>query len=190
MLSSKKILLVLVLLILSGCISDKMAAKFLPTVANAGNFKYGGWIVADLKLKQGTSESNLVSGELIAINYHQLFILDTSNMHIIPDSIITSATLYMYKTQPGVFAVITILTFLPNLIAAIAVPEHAGFFIGIGCIPLITGMIFAAAEGGTKRNQLIFPARNSLSELNKYARFPQGIPAEMDISQLKLPPMK
>jgi len=51
-------------------------------------------------------------------------------------------------------------------------------------------MIFTATEGGTKRNQLVFPARNSLSELNKYARFPQGIPAGMDINQLELPPLK
>ena len=190
MLNSKKILAILLIFIQSGCITDKMAAKFLPTVANAGNFKYGGWIIADLKAKQDNDKSNRVSGELISINYHQVFILDTTQMHIIPDSIISTATLYMYKTQPGVFASLTILAFLPNLIAAIAVPEYAGYFLGLGVIPLMTGIIFTATEGGTKRNQLIFPARNSLYEFNKYARFPQGIPPEIELSQLELPSMK
>jgi hypothetical protein len=184
---NKAITFVLIMFILSGCITDKMAVKFLPTVSKAGNFKYGGWIIAELKNNNDPNKPEKVSGELIAHGYHQLFILDSLQMHVIHDSIVNEATLYMYKTQPGVFTVMTLIGIMPNIIAAIALPEYAGSFLALGIVPLATGIIFISTEAATKRNQLIFPKKNTLDDFNKFSRFPQGLPSGIDLKQLKLP---
>ena len=84
----------------------------------------------------------------------------------------------------------TLIGVLPNLIAAIAFPEYAGQFLLLGIIPLVTGTVFTITEVATKRNQLIFPQKNSLEQFLKFSRFPQGIPPGLDINQLKLPKVK
>jgi hypothetical protein len=190
MLKSKKISIILILIALSGCASEKIANDYLPTVFNASKFTYGGWIVVELKEKKDQIPGNTISGELITLQGHQLFILDTRQMNVITDSSVHKARLYIYKKQTGVFVVLTIIGFLPNVIAAIAFPENAIYFLAIGLVPLVLGTIFISTEAGNKRNQLIFPKKNSLDEFIKFSRFPQGIPQGLDIYQLKLPEPK
>jgi len=190
MLKIKKISLILIVIALSGCAPGRVANKYLPTVSNAGRFPFGGWIVAELKGKKDLKPFDKVSGELISIQDNKLFILDTQKMNVIPDSSLYQARLYMYKKQPAVFAILTIAGILPNVIAAFALPEYAGYFLALGIAPLVVGTVFTVSEGANKRNQLIFPQINSLEQFNKFSRFPQGIPPGLDIYQLKLPELK
>jgi hypothetical protein len=111
-------------------------------------------------------------------------------MNVIPDSSVHAAKLYMYKTQAGVFAILTIIGIIPGVIAAIAMPENATFFLMMGILPLVSGTVFTVTEATTRRNQLIFPEKNSLEDFIKFSRFPQGIPPGLDIQQLKLPELK
>jgi hypothetical protein len=190
MLKIKQISFILVILALSGCAPGRVANKYLPTVLNSGKFMYGGWIVVEIKEGKQPKPSGTVSGELISLKDHQLFVLDTAKMNIIPDSCIYRAKLYIYKKQPEIFIILTLIGILPNVIAAIAVPEYAGQFLAMGLVPLLIGTIFTVQEGANKRNQLIYPRVNSLEQFNKFSRFPQGIPPGLDIDHLKLPELK
>ncbi|MEI7980675.1 MAG: hypothetical protein WCI71_03420, partial [Bacteroidota bacterium] len=115
MLKIKKIALILVIIALSGCSYERVANKYLPTVFNAGKYTYGGWIVAELKGKNAFIPPDTVSGELISLADHKLYILGTEKMYVIPDSAVYKAWLYMYKKQPGIFAILTLIGVLPNL---------------------------------------------------------------------------
>jgi len=175
---------------LAGCLPDRLAYKYLPTAYNAGKFIRGGWIVVELKQKKDLTPDDIVSGELVSFQDHKLFILGTRQMNVIPDSSVHAAKLYMYKTQAGVFAILTIIGIIPGVIAAIAMPENATFFLMMGILPLVSGTVFTVTEATTRRNQLIFPEKNSLEDFIKFSRFPQGIPPGLDIQQLKLPELK
>jgi hypothetical protein len=190
MLKIKKTLLILALITLTGCESEWMASRYLPTVSKAGKFPYGGWVVAELYGQDSLVPGNSVSGELISLRDHKIYILGPRQMFVIPDSSVYKATLYMYKKQPGVFAAITFIGVLPNVIAALAYPEYAAEFLVLGIAPLVTGTIFTMSEALSTRNQLIYPKRNTLEEFVKFSRFPQGIPLGQDIYQLKLPEVK
>jgi len=187
MLKIKKISLILVILALSGCTSEWVANKYLPTVFKAGKYPNGGWIVAEVRDKNGLVSFDTVAGELISFQDHKLYILGIQKMNVIPDTSVYRARLYMYKKQPGVFALVTLFGILPNFIAAIALPEYAGQFLALGIVPLVIGTTFTVTELATNRNQLIFPQRNTLEDFIKFSRFPQGLPSELNIHQLKLP---
>ena len=174
---------------LSGCASERTVNQRLPTVSQSGKYPFGGWVIAVYE-KQGFAPNDTVSGELISYQDHKLYILGFQQMNVISDSSVTEATLYMYKKQPGIFAILTILGILPNLIAAIALPEYAPQFLVLAIIPLVSGSIFTITESTTKRNLLIFPKKNTLDQFVKFSRFPQGIPPGLDINQLKLPERK
>jgi hypothetical protein len=189
MLKTKKIVLFLVLVTLSGCAAERMADKHLPTVSQSVNFPYGGWVSAELK-QTNDARPGLIEGEMIAFQDHRLYILGTEKMQIIPDTSVHRATLYMYKKQPWIFAILTAVGILPNLIAAIAYPEYAAQFLVLGILPLVSGTVFTVTEATSGRNQMIFPDKNSIEDFVKFSRFPQGIPAGVDIEQLKLPEVK
>ena len=187
MLKIKYIISILALIYLSGCALDRAALDHLPTISKAGKFPYGGWIVAEYEMQDQYSALATASGELIAYQDYKLYILDSLQLHVIPSTAVNNATLYIYKTQPGLFAAFGILFTLPSIIGAIAFPEYAGEFLLLGIVPFVTGTIFTVREATIKRNQLIYPLENSLNEFVKFARFPQGIPEGMDVGQLKLP---
>jgi hypothetical protein len=185
----KAIFLILVVISLSGCEPGQEARQYLPTVMNSGVFTNGGWIVAELTGNTSVF-TDKVSGELIAIQDHQLFILTPQKLYVIPDADVFRATLYMYKKQPWIFAALTFIGILPNLVAAILVPEYAGQLLAIGIVQLVIGSVFTVTEAATRQNQLIFPMKNSLNDFVKFSRFPQGIPPGLDLNQLKLPESK
>jgi hypothetical protein len=185
-----KILLLLVFVLASGCATEMEGYRYLPTVNNAGKNTYGGWIVATVVSNEGVFRSETVAGELISAKDHVFYILDPSKMHIIPESRISEATLYLYRKQPGIFAIITIIGVLPNIIAAFVYPEYSDQFLALGIPALIFGLTFTFTEAANTRNQLRYPEKIMLNQFGTYARFPQGIPAGLDTSQLKLPYVK
>jgi hypothetical protein len=172
----KYISLILILLALPGCTLDKAGTRHLPTIGQLADYPYGGWIQVNY---QGVEESSALlslSGELITCQDDALFVLDSLGMHVIPFTSVHQATLYIYKTQPGVFAAVAVIFMIPNIVAAIVFPEYAGQFLALAIVPFVTGTIFTATEVSTKRNRLFYPERNPLNEFVKFARFPQGMP--------------
>jgi hypothetical protein len=84
----------------------------------------------------------------------------------------------------GQFAAVTGLLYLPDMIASV-VSDMPGFLIP-GAPWIITGSILTIAEGSNHSNILNFPGFCSLEELNKFARFPQGMPPDFDKTRIHL----
>jgi hypothetical protein len=180
----KNIIALLALLMPSGCALDYAARMHLPTISQAGHFPYGGWVIAEYHMAAADSLLTTVSGELLAYHEDQLFILDSLQMVVIPAGSLHNATLYFYKTQPMLFATMGLIFMMPNIIAAIAMPEYAGGFMALAIVPFVMGTVFTAREATTKKNRLIYPEPDSLYNFTKFSRFPQGMPEGIAIEDL------
>jgi hypothetical protein len=108
-------------------------------------------------------------------------------MTVIPDSLITKATLIMFRKNPSIFIITTLVMIIPNLIGAIAYPEYAGQFLALAILPLVNGTIFTIVGSTAAYNKLRYPKKDDLDDFAKYARFPQGMPEGVDADELKLP---
>lgn len=190
MLKIKTTGLILVFILFAGCSPEMEGYRYLPTLNNAGSYQYGGWMVATVTAEVSSEKPVIISGELISGTNHLYYILDRNKMHVVPENRISKATLYLYRKQPGVFAIITIIGIIPNVLASFAYPDYSSQFLSLGIPALVFGLIFTASEAGNTRNQLRFPEKIMLHQFAPYARFPQGIPPGLDINQLKLPYVK
>lgn len=174
-------------LLLTGCRSVQEAYQYTPSLSNSGTYLYGRWVVVNYTAAEDSAYIYTKSGELIAYNDKRLYVLDLVRMNIIPDSLITTATLFMYRKNPKAVIITTLVMIVPNFIGALAYPDYAPEFLALAVIPVINGIIFTSIEKGVPNNQLRYP-KQDLEEFTKFARFPQGIPEGLDIDRLELPP--
>ncbi len=158
--------------LLNSCATNYAPDGWLREPDEAAQTGYGGW--ADITLKN----DSLLSGELIAVYPDTLFIL--SNLKKMKaDSIRTSGRLYAipknkideiqvtyYDSQEGAIAVISVLGILSTV-------TH-GFWLSLSAPTwLLGGTTIAAVR--SEEPVIEYPDR-SWENLEKYARFPQGIP--------------
>lgn len=128
-----------------------------------------------------------ISGELIAIQSDTMYLLTTVHLEAIHLLNINEAVIYMYQRRPGLYAGLTGLLYIPDIIAAVAYDE-AGFLI-IGLPGLICGTVVTVLEANNL-NILKYPKNNNQYDLKKYSRFPQGMPKDIERSKLHLVGLK
>lgn len=182
----KLLLALLPVLLLTGCMSVQEAYRYTPSLSKSGTYLYGRWVVVNYTAAVDSAYIYTKSGELIAHKDSQMYVLDQVKMDVIPDSLITTATLFMYKKNPKAVVITTLVMIIPNFIGALAYPGYAAEFLALAVIPVINGIIFTSIEGGVPNNQLRYP-KNDLEEFTNFARFPQGIPEGLDVETLELP---
>ncbi|HLF33530.1 MAG TPA: hypothetical protein VI583_04805 [Cyclobacteriaceae bacterium] len=120
-------------------------------------------------------------GEFIGMENGRVVLLNNQQIIKIRSDQVKLAAVYTHNSSnPGKFTLITLISFLPNLIGAIAYPEYAGPFLRIGIFPLLLpGLIITLAESAKELSVKYYPVDIKYeSDLIKYARFPQGIPAD------------
>lgn len=177
----------LILLIITGCDSAKIPSYYLRSPKEAINGITGSWVEVTMIPTPGKAKSLGLSGELIAAQSDTLYILSDIKLSAISKNNIETACLYIFKNQGGKYALFTGLLLAPNIIGAVASGgEYAGGFLAMGIPMSITGIIITIMEGSSKSNRLIYPSRNSIEEFRKFARFPMGIPPELDKNELRL----
>ncbi len=185
---SKRINLILVLsgfiLFLSGCGTTFIPANYRHTPGGAKRAITGSWTEVKLKHTDITESETSLSGELIAIQSDTMYILTAMGLKDINTSNIAVADLYLFVNQAEKNATITGLLYIPDILAAIIIGEPAFLLLGVPWI--ITGTIISVVEGSAHLNKLNYPGKNQLSELKKFARFPQGLPSDIDKSRFHL----
>lgn len=181
----KTILLLTGLIIfLSGCSTVRIPASYRYSAQQLKREITGSWIHIKLNLRENTGQAPELSGELIAIQSDTIYVITPQGLKGVQVTRIDEADLYMFMNQPGMYAAITGLLSLPDLIAAVVL-DMPGFI--ILCAPwIVTAGIISIAEGTNHSNILNYPTFCSLEELNKFARFPQGIPAGIDKTRIHL----
>jgi hypothetical protein len=162
----KLILLVFVVIVISGCASH----KFLPEPENIGVNEYGAYI----RLNR-TGLLPDVFGELIAIDSSQLIILsrDSSACVTVPIEQIKSFNIkYARWSQYGwTIGVGAILPVVHGWYSFISLPVHYTV--------TIISTVSSRKTYGYNNKEI------SLDELRMFARFPQGLPPNVDIGLIK-----
>jgi len=156
-----------ILLVLTACMQTPGPGGWVPTIEKAKYEVYGAWTVVNQRESRN-------EGELIAAENSMIYLLTSEGLIQIPVSEITSLTIVPYKENKTA-ALVSILGFVSTL-------SHGGWLIISAPIWLISGILNArteSASGILNRDTI------NINELKKFARFPQGIPAGIDIQSLK-----
>jgi hypothetical protein len=172
------------ILFLSGCSSSKVPVSYSYNKRELRKEITGSWTEVKLNPTDTTGQKTAISGELIAIQSDTVYILTSMGLQGIHEYNINEAVVYMYRNQAGMYATITLLLYIPDIVAAIITGYP--YFLLIGLPWIVMGSTIALIETSNQSNLLNYPFGNQFQELKKFARFPQGIPPGIDKSRLHL----
>jgi hypothetical protein len=169
------------LIIFSGCQNGIIPVRYNVPPSKIGTIFTGSWM--EIIYYETETQQIQASGELIAINDDTVYVLTMSAFLQIDTGRIKKAVLYVFKPQVATGPVVGGLSFLPNIVGALAYSE--GYFLLIGAPVLISGTIFGLLE--IKGNSTLrYPEKNNFQEFKKFARFPQGLPPGLQTEKLHL----
>lgn len=177
----------LLVIVITGCKTANIPEAYDYKVSELQKNPFGCWVVISVNTTDSVPEIHSVAGELLSMNADSSFLLVADGVvsHI-GNRTIVSAKLYTHKNQSGTYLLTTGILYTPNVIGAIAYPDVAGEFLLLGIPVIIVGVIQAAIESSGKKNILDYPAKTKLNEFGKFARFPGGIPENIDLRLLYL----
>jgi hypothetical protein len=155
-----------------GCARSSAPKGWLPIASQARQEAFGGWI--EVKYGPGEEEKE-VKGELIAVEEDSLFALSEIGFVSIAAGDISRATLRAYDSKHGALATWT-------LLGTLSTASHGIILIASAPIWILWGSLTTAAASHAPEVKY---KEASWDELSKYARFPQGMPEELDRSHLK-----
>ncbi len=158
--------------LLGGCASNRAPKGWLPEAEQAQIQAFGAWIWVECEIDSSVLEAE---GEFIAETEDSVFVLTPDSLVAVATSRIVRVRLYTYDAKQGRLALWT-------TAGSLSTPSH-GFFL-ILSLPLwvLTGSISTAAQSRLPIEKL---PPQSWHELRKFARFPQGLPEQLDRSRLK-----
>lgn len=162
-------------LMLADCAGTIAPNHWLETPRVTQHEAYGSWA----RLETGTADMTHTEGELIAVTLDSIFILDTlCFLSGFSAQDVRNVHLQSFDSRHGLVAFWTVLGTLSTI-------SHGVVLIISAPVWIISGSIAAGAQSQTSHHHTV-PAR--WLSLGKYARFPQGLPPEIDRSRLKIKP--
>lgn len=174
------------------------ACQTTSTIPAAYNFKakevknnpYGCWTSMEIKPNQGLPQTETISGELLFMDADTIYLLvrDRNVRPVITGSIL-KAELVTHRNNSDSYLSTTAIFLILNVIGALVhTSEFGGGFLLIGIPVAAMGLLHTIIEGSSKRNMLLYPEKNTLENLSKFARYPAGRPINIDLHQLTLKP--
>ena len=158
------------LVTVTACFQTSAPKGWLPTAEEAQRDAYGAWI--KLEFSMG-AERNTVHGELIAAASDSVHVLTSDSLVVVSSASVTGGTLTAYDSQHGALRLWTILGGVSTL-------TH-------GFVLVLTAPVWAIAGSAATASASKAPRVESTdpSLLRMYARFPQGLPRELDVRSLR-----
>jgi hypothetical protein len=175
MLRISKFFIISFIVLLSNCSTVQAPRRSVPKLKGIETDAFGGWITLSLKGSQSS-----IAGELIAVDTDSIFVMRSDKIHLYSKTDISTARIILYNTGSNNFLAWTIL-------GSLATISNGGFLIITLPITLIMGITTTVAEA--KRINFYDYPNISWGELNKYARFPQGITSKININDIKPRPV-
>lgn len=161
---------VLMCLFFSGCATTQEPRGWLPDDTKVPTDPYGAWMEAN-------TNAGPVMGELIAVSLDTVFIANTS-LHGINKAEIQSARLSLYNAGD---------LWAAPLLGPLLTISNGWFLVFTAPMWIIGGSI--AASSRSYEPIIDYPAK-PLHEFVRYARFPQGLPADLDRSTITMKQVK
>lgn len=165
-------------ILLLGCAGSTAPSRWLPEADEAQRTAFGAW--AKVKYNPGDNKYMEVRGELIAFHSDTIFVLSSNALEGIPRWQIKSIDLTTFNPKHGVLGFWT-------LIGSLSTASHGYYMVLSLPVWLLTGISSAAGQSRTAHEK--YPGQN-WHELNKFARFPAGLPPQLDRSTLSMKPVR
>ena len=137
---------------------------------------YGGWIDIKLVSSSDSVEEKSFQGELIAVEVDSVYILQLDKVQGLAISEVKSAKIIIFNTSMNGYG---IWTFLASLLTL----SNGAYAVLTLPVTLITGIATTIGEAN-RINYIDYP-QNDVSELRKFARFPQGMPKDINMATLR-----
>lgn len=167
---NKRLLMILTSFLLSGCATIHAPPGWLPeNAAQLRTEAFGSWIVVHHSKKAAMDQQT--KGELIAVSQDSLFVLNSYALHPIALSNITRARLVEYKPHTGELSGWIFL-------GALSTISH-GFWLAI-TTPVLWILGGTLAESSRSFDPILDYPGHSLSSFRAFARFPQGLPKNIN----------
>lgn len=175
--------LIIFLVFLSGCHSLKIPSSYRPDLAQVGSGVKGSWVTIRLQPATAGDLKSEITGELIGFEADTLFLLTKDSMARVQKAIIEKAELFIFKKPIMKYVGLTVLFLIPAAIGIISVPGEPFFVFTYA--PLITGFASILFEVIFAKDRLRYPKPNAIEDFRPFSRFPQGIPASVNVSGMK-----
>ena len=157
------------LLLLTGCAHSTAPKDWLPRAVDAAQEAHGGWILLRLA---GDSQEH--EGELIAIGPDSLFVLESDGCRGYAHAQVRHAVLTGYDSEAGRLAGWTVMG------SVLTLSHGYGLVISLP-LWILVGTASTISQSTAGR---VSVTPTSWEEARKYARFPQGLPEELDRASL------
>lgn len=166
----QKIFLICIIFIASGCASIYTPPrKWLEQPVKLQTNTYGGWIIIESR------DDRWFTGELIAVSTDSIFIA-SERLLSIAKSDVTSARLIAYKSNSGMMGTLVLLGTLSTYFNGIFIVYTFPMWIIGGSIILIRRLC----------EPIIDYPKHKWDSFAKFARYPQGLPIDIDRSQIRI----
>jgi len=183
---SERIRIILIIwscfLIIAGCSSKDVPNAYHYSALKSQWMITGNWTKISI-IERETEIPNEYSGELIAVDLRKLYILSDSGIISFRTSEINSAVIYIFRSPKQ--HLLGYVSLIPNFIGALESPEHAQYFVFMG-LPLLVTSITLHVMNSHSRAKIKYPEDVTINDIAKYARFPAGLPTDLDLSALHL----
>ena len=164
--------------LLAACATNTAPRGFLPAPVESQLTAYGGWI--ELAYGSGRRPSR-VEGELLAVQGggDSLYILTARGAIAVATSTVRKAKLTGYDSQSGQLGTWTFL-------GVLSTASH-GFVLVISApVWILSGSLASASQ--SHQPESVYP-KVGWDAIRRYARFPQGLPAGIDLTVLRAKPL-
>jgi hypothetical protein len=161
---------------ISSCMATPGPKGWLPSPKEALSDTFGAWMIVEYSSEAGNKTAE---GEFIALEKYQIYLLTGYGLETISTINVQHVTLAVYKEE-RIARTWTLLGFLSTA-------SHGYYAAASAPLWLLIGIYNASAEStsGITDSDVV-----DWDEIQKYARFPQGIPQGVDLRQLKRKPYK
>lgn len=186
-------LFTLLIMLLSGCSSINAPYGWLPDNPDSNNLNNGGWLYIEINksaknvtfLDMDSSMKSItgietLAGEFISYENNNVYLMSRNNkLCIIPIKEIRYSCLELTEKNTG--AIVGL-----GLLGTISTISNGWFLIFTAPVWLITTIASAASEASRDNYCENYPKNNYWHNINKFSRFPQGVPKDVDLRKLKI----
>ena len=144
------------------------------------NYVFGAWVAVIIE-SEHESQLHQYRGELLATKNDSITLYNEGYETTLCFKDVKFIGIYTHDNNPGKWASFTVLSLVPNFISALVQSEYAIEFLTLGIPVAAVGLINILVEVGKPYPVKYFPGEiQNIEDLNMYARFPQGIPDNLN----------
>ncbi len=166
-------------LVFAACVANPAPSGWLAPAGDAQRDPYGGWIQLDVRPAAAADTSTRVEGELIAVHPDSIFVLTPDGVfHAFARSDVVFARVAFFSASWGLLA-------LWSTLGTLGTISH-GYYLALSAPAwLIAGSIATAGYSRSPLAQAASDEEDRWRALSHYARFPAGLPVDIERGALK-----